>query len=183
MNLPLSPCERIYGFLNYRIAAYNIDKDIEVEYSKRTKIIEPKIFCFGKETARSAAIRFRSPATADHWVHTLSTQKLAFPDGQTEHKVRISLGFDDRSINDRRKEKILRKLRSACFTWSFSEEEVITHWKNGTTTVHCGGKLCKGLQTYEIARWDDVKGMAVWPKKLNYGIWLHIKNTLKHLLE
>ena len=49
--------------------------------------------------------------------------------------------------------------------------------------MHCGAKLCKGPQTYEIARWDNVNGMAVWAKKLNYGIWLQIKTTWKHLLE
>ena len=76
MNLPLQPCVRILEFLNYVIEAYNIYKDIEIEYNARSQIMEPKIFCFGKPTARSAAIRFKSPATADYWVQFPRAQKL-----------------------------------------------------------------------------------------------------------
>ena len=131
----------------WQYGTHNIYKDIKVEYNVRTQIMEPTIFCCGKPTARSAAIRFKSPATADYWVQFLRAQKLVYPDGSTDHKVRISPGFDERSINDKRKEKILRKLRSACFTWSFTEDEVITHWKNGITTDRNGGTWCKSPQT------------------------------------
>ena len=47
--------------------------------------------------------------------------------------------------------------------------------------MHVGGRWIQAV--YEIARWDNRVGMAVWSTALQHGIWLKIKNAWKALLD